>query len=360
MNSRSTRSYCYHFFILWALSLLPIQSLGQMVNDDIWQAKHLVLNTTYESNTIHCTVQWNCVDQKLTGKCIEYHNDQWFVFNSLEFSSLYVNLSNQSCRDKLGVQIVILEGEVCMPETYKVLDCVSLANHNDIFLKLKGLKPLQDYLINIDGYLHDYCHFSLEVSETPKGISAKPYDLLPLKKKQEANVVHIKWELPDSLKSEIFLFKLFRKRNYESKFKQISKMSLIYNAYGKVEKLYSYTDTLTTPEQFEYKLVAEKENGENLSISDFRLNVDSEDLHSFLNNHFQIQLDFKNKTPISIFIFDYFTNRLLQSKKISFEQHKHRWFTLDKSEFKSKGHNALIIKVVDNDSGQQDTYEINL
>ena len=32
------------------------------------------------SNTTGCTVQRACVDERLTGKCIEYHNDQWFEF----------------------------------------------------------------------------------------------------------------------------------------------------------------------------------------------------------------------------------------------------------------------------------------
>ena len=70
-----------------------------------------------------------------------------------------------------GVQIVVLQGEPCHVETYEILTCVSLANQDDIYIELNSLQTQQNYYINIDGYLHDYCGFEIEVSQYAKGLS---------------------------------------------------------------------------------------------------------------------------------------------------------------------------------------------
>ncbi|HLK98373.1 MAG TPA: hypothetical protein VK364_11445, partial [Hymenobacter sp.] len=65
-------------------SFLALQSSfsaqAQVANDDIERRQVLQLEQPVSSNTTDCTVQWSAVDEKLTGRCIEYHNDQWFEF----------------------------------------------------------------------------------------------------------------------------------------------------------------------------------------------------------------------------------------------------------------------------------------
>ncbi len=333
---------------------------AQVANDNIQSASRLHLNETFRSNTIDCSVQWDCVDETLTGKCIEYHNDQWFVFNSQSFTKLYLNLLNQRCRDQLGVQIVVIEGIPCDPASYRILDCISLANHQDIFVKLSELKPETNYLINIDGYLHDNCYFDIQLSQNPIGISANSEQGLEVTTKKEDHILHFNWKLPETLASTIFSFKLLRKRIFENKYKEVAQIALKYNAYGKVDENYYCTDTLTSPETYEYKLVVEQTNGEHHSMKDLKIPLTQKDLARFLQNNIQLRLDFKPESSVSIFIFDYFTHKLLQSNQINFDPSQHSWYTVDKLKFKTKGHRALIMKVINNDSKQEETYEINL
>ncbi|RZK33041.1 MAG: hypothetical protein EOO57_14025, partial [Hymenobacter sp.] len=63
-----------------ALFLLVSTAHAQVANDNIENRRLLRAEETITSTTTGCTVQPSCVDERLTGKCIEYHNDQWFEF----------------------------------------------------------------------------------------------------------------------------------------------------------------------------------------------------------------------------------------------------------------------------------------
>jgi hypothetical protein len=67
--------------------------------------------------------------------------------------------------------VVVIDGEPCKTETYKILSCVSLETQDDVNVKLVGLTENQDYLINVDGYLEDQCSFIIDISPVPKGVS---------------------------------------------------------------------------------------------------------------------------------------------------------------------------------------------
>ena len=69
--------------LLSAVTLLQSNVCAQVANDNIQHRLELPTDgNALVSNTTGCTVQWACVDQRLTGKCIQYHNDQWFFFHS--------------------------------------------------------------------------------------------------------------------------------------------------------------------------------------------------------------------------------------------------------------------------------------
>ena len=77
------RLYTANSALRWSLLALawlltaPL-ARAQVVNDNIESRRVLQTEATVTSNTTGCTVQRRCVDERLTGKCIEYHNDQWF------------------------------------------------------------------------------------------------------------------------------------------------------------------------------------------------------------------------------------------------------------------------------------------
>ena len=144
--------------------LLPLSFIttlsahSQVVNDSIHRRIELQLGKPHTSYTAHSTVEQNCVDESLTGKCIKYHNDQWFTFRSGDTDKLFVNVSQQQCKDLNGVQLVLLTGEPCDPSTYTILSCTSSGTNDDFYVEA-NVHPYTTYLLNVDGYLEDFCSF---------------------------------------------------------------------------------------------------------------------------------------------------------------------------------------------------------
>ena len=219
---------------------------GQVENDNIENRKIIYPDQpTIISNTIESTVQWQCINKNIRGKCITYHNDQWFEFRSGDSTSYYFNISNQECRDILGVQLVLIEGTPCQPATYTSLACISLATQDDFSIKIDGLKQHHSYLINIDGYLHDFCHFEIDVSTKPLEYAM---DSIPNKiiteRDKGAGWINLKWQINDTLASEIQYFWIYRRHHTEKKSTVYFKIPLDKNAFGKTRLKYSQVDSV--------------------------------------------------------------------------------------------------------------------
>lgn len=238
-------------------SLLPAAS-AQVTNDDIDHRIRLTAEASIVSSTTGCTVQWNCVDEQLTGKCIQYHNDQWFEFTPKTAGRYFVNISGQQCRDTRGVQLVVLTGTPCQPATYRVLTCSSLGSQDDVFVTLDSLKAGQSYLLNVDGYLRDYCQFNLAVSRTPRGL---PDAALPPAVDPQTNpVVTLRWTLPDSLGS-VQQFRVWRREAAAFQTTAQVTVAVVRSTYGTARTGYSWTDTLSTPGRYLYQVTAEATDG---------------------------------------------------------------------------------------------------
>ncbi|WP_197031935.1 hypothetical protein [Hymenobacter swuensis] len=210
------------------------------------------------SSTTGCTVQWSCVDERLTGKCIEYNNDQWFEFTPAASGRYYVNIAGQQCRDVRGVQLVVLTGTPCQPATYRVLSCASLGSQDDVFVTLDSLRAGQPYLLNVDGYLHDNCQFTLTVSTQAHGMPLAP---LPLANGPVANpVVTLRWQLPDSLASAT-QFRVVRREAGAFRADGRAVVAVRRSTYGAPATNYTWTDTLSAAGRYLYQVVAEQPNG---------------------------------------------------------------------------------------------------
>jgi len=244
--------------LLFNAQFLPTAT-AQVTNDDIVRRRVLRAGETVTSNTTDCTVQWNCVDEKLTGKCIEYHNDQWFEFTPPTSGRYYVNISGQQCRDTRGVQLVVLTGTPCEPATYRVLSCASLGNQDDVFVTLDSLQAGRPYLLDVDGYLKDFCQFSLQVSDKPHGlpaVAAPPLSSVPPTREK---VVRLHWSLPDSLGTATH-FRVLRRE--VAAFRATKRATLLVSrtTYGSNAQDFTWTDTLTAPGRYLYQVVAEAPN----------------------------------------------------------------------------------------------------
>lgn len=187
--------------LLALLLLLTAHSTrAQAANDDIENRRVVRAEETITSNTTGCTVQRTCVDERLTGKCIEYHNDQWFEFTPKVSGRYFVNIGGQRYRDMRGVQLVVLVEKPCQPATYQVLSCTSLGTQDDVFVTLDSLHAGMPYLLDVNGYLKYFYQFTLQVSEQAAGAPAVlPPSSLAGAPLGSNHLIRLERTLPDSL-----------------------------------------------------------------------------------------------------------------------------------------------------------------
>ena len=244
--------------LLASLPALPARA--QVPNDDIEHRRRLQAEETVTSSTTGCTVQWSCVDERLTGKCIEYHNDQWFEFQPPAAGTYYANVGSQHCRDVRGVQLVVLTGTPCQPATYRVLSCTSLGTQDDLFVVLPDLQAGQPYLLNVDGYLKDYCNFTLQLSRQARGVPAAVPPAAPTTAPDVSRLVQLHWTLPDSL-ATARACRVLRREQHEARAHELAQVPVARTTLGQPQTSYQRPDTLAAPGIYLYQVVAESEAG---------------------------------------------------------------------------------------------------
>jgi hypothetical protein len=233
------------------------QTPAAVANDDLDARLPLSLGEPAHSRTDGCTVQWACVDEKLTGKCIDYHNDQWFSFRPARTGRYYLNIGGQQCRDVRGVQLVALTaGELCKPSTYSILSCTSLGTQDDIFVPLDAPQAGQEILLCVDGYLHDYCRFRLTVDTVARGVPVvSPPPFTPATAAGSARV-ELRWALPDSLLGAT-AFVVRRREAAQARATEAAYVPVERNSAGGLQRQYTLLDTLPGPGQYVYQIVTE-------------------------------------------------------------------------------------------------------
>ena len=137
---------CYLSFLV---SVVTPGASAQVANDNMENRWVVRVEETVASSTTDCTVLRNCVDKRLIGNRIEYHNDQWFTFTPTISGRYFVNVGGQKCRDVRGVQLVVPTGQPRQPTTYRVLSCTSLGTQNDDFVTFNSLRIGCPYLLDV-------------------------------------------------------------------------------------------------------------------------------------------------------------------------------------------------------------------
>lgn len=240
--------------------LLPFAALSaraQVANDNIENRRVLRTEETITSSTTDCTVQRSCVDERLTDKCIRYHNDQWFEFTPKTAGRYFVNIGGQRCRDVRGVQLVVLTGQPCQPATYRVLSCTSLGTQDNVFVTLDSLRAGQPYLLDVDGFLKDFCQFTLQVSQRAVGLPAVPPPALnPAALSSASRIVHLEWTLPDSLAAAPGC-RVLRRELRAFRSTERAHVPTARTTLGGAPAAYAATDTLPHPGYYLYQLVAD-------------------------------------------------------------------------------------------------------
>lgn len=342
------------FILLVGILVNGIVSYSQVVNNDIEGRINLELNHSLNSNTINCTVQKDCVDEGLTGRCIKYHNDQWFSFQGSGKGDYYLNISNQHCRDVRGVQVVILKGIPCDVKSYEIIRCHSTGSQNDIFIELNNLDSSQSYLVNIDGYLHDFCSFQIEYSDVPKG--------LPIEKKFETkgeitrqdDSLTLNWNISHDLSLSMKYFEVWRQRAADSKYMLVKNIPIERNTFGDALLNYKYAAIENLSSSVTYKIVGVS-NLKRVLIDDLTFRNGFIVTDKSPEDYIALNLDYKQNTPLTILIFNYDNNALLQNTQLLFKKNKHKKLTYVVSDLKEKGIYNFRIEVINDNTKQRKT-----
>lgn len=336
----------------------PQTGKGQVANDRIENRIRLRSHEVpFHSNTSGCTVEWKCVDERLTGQCIEYHNDQWFEFTPFRTGNYFINISRQACRDIRGVQLVVLEGVPCQPATYRILSCTSLATQDDIFVSLDSLQANHAYLLNIDGYLNDFCQFDIQVSNRPKGLPIRA--TLPkarLDEQLSEKAVQLNWLVTDSLGANLVEYRIYRRYEKEKKAKLMEELPHERNTRGESLLQYEMSDTVSEAGTYFYQVVGMQNDSTLVWITGktIRYLPDAAQPEDFLI----LRLQYALNTPLTVLIFDGTTERLL--KKIDFTfQRKGRPWRYNVGQWRDQGIYRFKVKVTDQIRKTSQEYSFN-
>jgi len=330
--------------------------MAQVPNDLIANRITLEINKSIQSNTVDCTVEKSCVNEAQTGKCIKYHNDQWFSIIPSVNQTHYINISGQSCRDLRGVQLVVIDGIPCDTSSYQIISCVSLATQDDVFLPLVGLESGREYLLNIDGYLHDYCDFTIEFGSAPIGLPMINEHNGLLNYFVEDRYVNLSWEIEESIESNVIEYQVFRRESREDKHDLVYKVSHNKNTFGIPQLEYSIQDTIQHGGHYFYKIVAILGSNASIILNEIDLEVV---LEKDLSSHIiELSLDYKKKTPITILVFNAQNNRLLKSRLFNFDD-DYRTTSLNVRQWTKLNIHMFRIEIIDNDTNKKEILSFN-
>lgn len=271
----------------------------------------------YASTTTNCTIEEACIDRVLTAKCIVYHNDQWFNFRTGDSVTYYLIVKNQNCRDIKGVQLLVIDGCICQPATYNILSCTSLATQDDISLVLNQLKPNHQYIINLDGYLNDFCKFDISISTRPPDFYVRTDVKSEVKTQVQNGKVSFAWQLNEELIDlGITEFEILRRFQTEKKISLLKKVEAERTVNGTYKPDYSTTDSVNVKGIYYYKILAITNQGEKVLLSEHSFHLQP----NYTNPQvIHLDLDVKRKTPVNINIYSYPDKHFLGNYKATYD-----------------------------------------
>jgi len=298
---------------------------AQVSNNNIKDRTELILDANpVHSNTANSSVEWDCVNKSLTNKCLIYHNDQWFHFTPHTNGKFFLNISSQQCRDLRGIQAIVIEGNPCEVKTYRILQCISKIHQDDVFIELDSLKSGMQYLVNIDGFLGDFCQFE------------------------------IRWSIPEVLTDEIRNFKIFRLGKGEQKSTLIKELPLRANALGDYDHEYSIDDSLSIPNAYTYRIFGIQKNSEYPFLLDEKeiAYYDRNKAPAELKTWVYIPLKLKGGSPYQVLVFNRVDYSLLRKYAGEFDEAKDSTFEMNLHEFIKAGVKEFIILASEVNSNQ--------
>jgi len=264
-------------FIFLLISILCHTSVwAQVENNAIRKRLTLDVDGSWvSSSTVNSSVEWDCINKALTKTCLVYHNDQWFTFQVPQPGKYFLNFKSQHCEKKLGIQVLLLEGDPCKTTTYELRKCISKMIQEDAYVVLDSLKTGMPYLINIDGFLGDFCSFDIQVSTRPAGFpfEIKTIDRIETEVTTTTKIVHVPWSITQKQAEDITHFFVYRKF-FEQQRRLYTDVPINRgNAYGVVQQHYEVYDTLKKPGVYVYQIFGMERSGELVLVAQQQTNL---------------------------------------------------------------------------------------
>lgn len=327
--------------------------VGQVNNDNVANRIHLVpddppLHTT----TASATVQWDCLNQALTGKCLVYHNDQWYSFQVSEPQSYFLNISRLSCRSGNGIQIIIIEGNPCETRTYRVMECITQIRNEEVYLPLGKVAANTTYLIEIDGFNGDHCDFDIQVARRPLG--------LPLKfsekdvsengfrsKTQQDSLVSISWKVPAGWLEQLDQFRVYRLKEQDI-LRLERALPVSRNAYGKPADTYQVQDTLPAPGEYLYRVYGYAEADRPVLLNEIKITYTKvkKSTSPVGSTVIRIELNDSQKIDYAVRVYENQQLSILQAFGVVHDPANPKPIIIDMEEFIKAGHREFTVVLV--------------
>lgn len=327
---------------------------AQVPNNSIWNRLILAVDEpTRISSTAGSSVEWDCINKSLTNKCLVYHNDQWFDFTVPVSGRYFINISAQQCREERGVQAIVIEGNPCVVKTYRIIRCINRIRQEDVFIQLDSLKTGISYLVNIDGFLGDFCDFKIQLATQPEGLPQMPpaTELALPAVAQQTWQYSMNWSVGKDRIDDFEKFRVFRRQPSDVRYVLLKEQMIRRNAFGIPELVYSVFDSLSQEGIYTYEVYGIRRETFipiSLAVQEVALTKPKEPLPPPEQQRaVRIALYFTEKTSIMVLVYDRTTNKKVHASKQIFDPNKTVNIELDLSEALNSGVNQFLILVTD-------------
>jgi hypothetical protein len=324
---------------------------GQVNNDNLANRIRLEPDAgPLHTTTASSTVEWGCLNQALTGKCLVYHNDQWYSFQVKEPQSYYLNISRLACRSSKGIQVILIEGNPCETKNYRVIECIRQIQNEEVFVPLGMLVADMTYLVEIDGFDGDYCDFDIQIAQRPYGLPMK-FEVLQqsvagsASQSQYDSLVKVSWKVPPGWLEQIDQFRVYRLREQDI-FRIERAVPSSKNAYGMPADAYQIRDTLESPGNYLYRVLGYPQSGQPVLMSEVRISYAKKRKPPPVSQTIVIDPGFGQKTEYAVRVYENQQLAIIHAINGTYDPAYPAPIEIDMKEFIANGHRVFMVVLI--------------
>lgn len=334
--------------VLW-LSIL--YAPAQVNNDNVANRIQLIPDAPpLHTTTASSTVEWGCLNIALTGKCLVYHNDQWYSFKVSEPQAYFLNISRLVCRNSNGIQIILIEGNPCESKNYRVLQCIRQIKNDEVYVPLGMVTANMTYLIEIDGFDGDLCDFDIQISRRPFGMPLKFEELSKTGAgtsvgTQKDSVVDVSWKMQPGWLEQIDQFRVYRMVG-EDLFRLERALVASKNAYGKPSDFYQLQDTVSTPGDYHYRVIGYPQSGLPILVTEVRITYEKKKKPPPVIQYIEIDPHFTQKAEYAVRIYENQQLSVIHAVNGIYDPGDPLPIIIDMKEFIALGHRNYMVVLI--------------